>query len=177
MPSAYLLCGPSLAGKSTLCREIVQRLGHLGAVICSADAINEQRGLPFGAEGLPESVWAETLRIQLLELQAAGMAGTSVVVDDTLCFRWLRDRLRETAVTAGLTPQLLLLRPAREEVFARWELAARSKSRPVLSVSRLAEHFASFEWPAIEEGAIDVTTSMRQEAWLQAELAARQNVT
>jgi tRNA A37 N6-isopentenylltransferase MiaA len=58
-PHAFLLCGPSLAGKSTACERIA---ATLGAEIISADAINAKRGLPFGAEGLPESVWAETLR-------------------------------------------------------------------------------------------------------------------
>jgi tRNA A37 N6-isopentenylltransferase MiaA len=58
-PHAFLLCGPSLAGKSTASERIA---ATLGAEIISADAINAKRGLPFGAEGLPESVWAETLR-------------------------------------------------------------------------------------------------------------------
>jgi hypothetical protein len=38
--------------------------------IVSADVINERRGLPFGAEGLPETAWAETLGLQLAELGA-----------------------------------------------------------------------------------------------------------
>ena len=56
-PHAFLLCGPSLAGKSTASERIA---ATLGAEIISADAINAKRGLPFGAEGLPESVWAES---------------------------------------------------------------------------------------------------------------------
>lgn len=54
MAVAYLLCGPSLAGKSTVAEQIAR---VTGAVVLSADAVNAERGLPFGAEGLPESVW------------------------------------------------------------------------------------------------------------------------
>jgi predicted kinase len=169
MPFAFLLCGPSLAGKSTLGRQIALQLG---AAISSADAINARRGLPFGAEGLPESVWAETLRLQLDELRVAGAAGTSVVVDDTLCYRWLRDRFREAATSAGLTPRLLLLRPSTEVLLQRRSAAAADRSRPVLSLERLQAHLATFEWPSEDEGAADVTDPDRQATWLRAEQLA-----
>lgn len=35
----------------------------LDATVISVDEINAQRGLPFGGEGLPESLWAETLTV------------------------------------------------------------------------------------------------------------------
>ncbi|MBI2515352.1 MAG: ATP-binding protein [Opitutae bacterium] len=170
MPSAYLLCGPSLAGKSSLGRQIVS---SLGAVVSSADAINVRRGLPFGGEGLPESVWAETLEQQLADLRELGTAGKSAVVDDTLCYRWLRNRFRAAAQAAGLEAKLLLLRPTTAEILARREQIERDNSRPLVSLSRLNEHLATFEWPIPEEGAIDVTTLERQSAWLRAELGAR----
>ena len=66
MTFAHLLCGPSLAGKSSAAILIADATG---STVLSADTVNAERGLPFGAEGLPESVWAETLRIML----AAGL--------------------------------------------------------------------------------------------------------
>ena len=102
MPFAYLLCGPSLAGKSLAAARIAQAAG---AEVLSSDAVNAKRGLPFGAEGLPESVWAETLRLLLERLRACGHEGRSVVVDDTQCYRWLRDRYRSECASCALTPK------------------------------------------------------------------------
>jgi SAM-dependent methyltransferase/predicted kinase len=163
MACAYLLCGPSLAGKSTLADRIAERFG---ARIVSADEINARRGLPFGAEGLPESTWAETLEQHLAAMRAAGEAGASVVVDDTLCYRWLRDRFRREAQAVGLAPQLLLMRPSAEEILARHAALTRTRTRPVLSSARLTEHLSSFEWPTSDEQPIDLTAAAAQEAWL-----------
>jgi predicted kinase len=164
MPDAYLLCGPSLAGKSAACERIAR---VLGAAIVSADAINAQRGLPFGGEGLPEAVWAETLRLQLLQLRELGSRGRSVVVDDTLCYRWLRDRLRSEARAAGLQPHLLLLAPSREDLIARHAAASTAGGRPVLSRSRFLDHLASFEWPTEDEHPIDVSSPDSLVKWLR----------
>lgn len=165
---AYLLCGPSLAGKSTAARLIGERLV---CAVVSADAINEERGLPFGAEGLPDSAWAETLRIQLQRLRDHAAAGRSVVIDDTLCFRWLRDRWRAETTAAGAEAVLLVLPLARDGLLARYAELRAAGRRPLLSEARLLHHFDTFEWPAPEEGAVDVGTSDRLEAWLEAEAA------
>lgn len=163
-PRVFLLCGPSLAGKSTL----AERLARLApAKVLSADAINAERGLPFGGEGLSESVWAETLRRQIERFHAEVVRGCSVVVDDTLCYRWLRDRWRSEAARAGVKHVLLLCRPTTEELLARHAVAARAARRPVLPIARLREHLATFEWPGPDEAAMpasatdDVATCLR----------------
>jgi predicted kinase len=160
---AILLCGPSLAGKSTACARIAS---SSGAAIISADAINAVRGLPFGGEGLPESVWADTLRLQLEQMHEHAAAGRSVVVDDTLCYRWLRDRFRDGAASAGLQPVLLVLAPARETLLARRARLASNGDRPVLSAQRLLEHLNAFEWPTAKEAPVDISTSEQLDAWL-----------
>lgn len=162
--TAILLCGPSLAGKSTVAADLAELLD---AVVVSADEINAKRGLPFGGEGLPESVWAETLRIQLEQVHKAGAMGQNVVVDDTLCYRWLRDRFRAVAESSGLEHSLFVLRPPLPELEARHAALSVSRARPVLSLERLRDHLARFEWPAIEEGALDITEPSRYEAVLR----------
>jgi len=169
MPATLvLLCGPSLAGKSTLCERIASMLR---AAVISADAINARRRLPFGAEGLPESVWAETLRMQLQQLQEHARARTAVVVDDTLCYRWLRDRWRAAAIAVGLQPELLLLKPAREELLSRHARLRATDERPVLALPRFVAHLDAFEWPTAEEAPVDVSTTARLDAWLLAKMA------
>lgn len=152
-PIAYLLCGPSLSGKSTFATELAKQTG---AVIVSADQINEARGLPFGGEGLPESAWAETLRLILERIDALASEGRSVIVDDTLCYRWLRDRFRLQAVDSGLTPILLLFRLTEEEALIRRQHLLVQGTRPVLAQAGLLDHLARFEWPTPDEAPLPV---------------------
>jgi predicted kinase len=170
----YLLCGPSLAGKSTVCRRIVDALD---AVAISADEINRQRGISFGGEGLPESSWRETLQTMVARLQGQLARGKSVVVDDTLCYRWLRDRFRQESVAAGAEPVLVLIAPPKEELLARHASLTSKSQRPVLSVPRFLEHLESFEWPSLDESAIDVSTEPGLEAWLGEEGARERHAT
>jgi len=150
----YLLCGPSLSGKSTACAHIAK---EIQAVVISADAIKSERGLPFGAEGLPESVWAETLEIMLSRIHDLANRGIPIIVDDTLCFRWLRDRFREEARANGLEPRLLLLFATKDQLLARHAALLKSGQRSVLSLPQLLEHLESFEWPTQDENALDIS--------------------
>jgi predicted kinase len=163
MAIAYLLCGPSLAGKSTVAEQIAR---VTGAVVLSADAVNSERGLPFGAEGLPESVWAETLRILLDRLHANARLGKSVVIDDTQCYLWLRDRYRSECLAAGLQPVLLLISPPRHLLYERRAHAETSNGRAVLSLERMTDHLARFEWPGEDERATDLSSSEGLSAYL-----------
>ncbi len=165
-PRVVLLCGPSLAGKTTACARIVEATG---AVAVSADAVNRERDLPFGAEGLPQSVWAETFEIVVERLRRHLANGTSVVVDDTLCFRFLRDRLREETKAAGAKATLLLLAPPIEEILARHARLRALGDRAVLSIEFLRDHLDRFEWPAPDEHAVDVTHAADLEAWIRGE--------
>lgn len=96
-------------------------------------------------------MWAETLRIQIEQLHACGRQGHAVVVDDTLCYRWLRDRLRNEALRAGLGPRLLTVQADDALILQRREQLASSAARPVLGRQRLLQHLVSFEWPTEDE--------------------------
>lgn len=163
----YLLCGPSLAGKSTICERIVSALG---AARISADEINAERGLPFGGDGLPESVWAETLDRQLALLAAYMSQGRSIVVDDTFCYRWLRDRFRSEAAAGGYKTTLLTVPTPREEILARHARILATGERPVLSLGTLLRHLDSFEQPTTDESPVSVASPAELEAWLAQEL-------
>lgn len=161
---AYLLCGPSLAGKSTFASALAKLTG---AVVLSADQINAERGLPFGGEGSPESVWAETLRLLLAEMGSLASRGHSVIVDDTLCYRWLRDRFRQQALESGLTPRLLLFPLSEEAALSRRSHLLLEGTRPVLSEARLLDHLARFEWPDPDEPVLLVEPGCEASGWIQ----------
>ncbi len=172
-PTAYLLCGPSLAGKSTLCARLA---AITGGEPLGADALQAEAGLPFGAEGLPDAAWADTLQALLARLRQAGAARRPVIVDDTLCFRWLRDRVRAEALAAGLQPQLLLLAPPHALLWQRHADLAPGGGRPVLSRDAFQAHLDCFEWPGTDEPHVDLTDPARREAWLKAQHPERRHV-
>lgn len=166
IPTLYLLCGPSLVGKSSLADAMRT---ELGVDIISADAINVRRGYELGDKRLTNDIWAQTLEIALFEVITSGMTGQSIVVDDTLCFRWIRDRYSATAKGTGMSVQLLLLNPGIEAIETRYEELSLSEARPLLSKGDLHRHWNEFEWPTEEELPLDVTTREVQEQWLQTE--------
>jgi predicted kinase len=132
---AVVLCGPSFSGKSTLARELAWRTG---ATVVAYDAILAAGGHPPGGAGLPEAVWAQVHELAMRQVEAELRRGATVIVDDTACYRFLRDDLRAAASRAGARAVLVhldvpaaLLRarragndpavrpPVREEVFER----------------------------------------------------------
>lgn len=159
-----MLCGPSLSGKSSAARAIVDATG---ATLISADDINRERGLPFGGEGLPESVWAGTLEIQVERLRQHAAAGGPVVLDDTLCYRWLRDRFRSEARRLGLDTALLVFAVTGQEILRRHAALTQTNERPVLSIERLTDHLSRFEWPGADEDPIDVGRAPALESFIR----------
>lgn len=167
----YILCGPSLAGKSTVTRALAD---ELGVAVVSADAINAARGFPFGLEGMPESAWAEILGSQIKELSAYMALGVPVAVDDTACYRWLRNRFREHAAAGAYAYRLVYVPSSREEILARHRRLAKTKERPVLSRERLVDHLDRFEPPEEDEPHVTIRSVEDLRAFLDRELLAEE---
>jgi predicted kinase len=153
-----LFCGYSFSGKSTLAAALHERLG--AAVVCP-DAINARRGL-WGGDGVPDSEWGRTLDEAHAELEALLAAGTPlVVIDDTCCYRWLRDGYREIARRHGHAVELVVLDVPAAEVEARMARAAADPdARRGLKAEVWASHRDTFEWPTDDEGPRRFTASV-----------------
>ena len=138
----WLLCGLAFAGKTTLCRTIVGLTG--------ADEINAERGL-WGGEGVADEEWARTHRIALSRADEALASGRDVVVDDTNCFRWLRDDYRDVAGRHGAHSVVVVLDVPLAEIRDRMarneDLETRRGLRPEI-MQRLID---TFEWPTEDE--------------------------
>ena len=87
------MCGLSFSGKSTIARNLADRLG---ATVISLDAINEERGL-HGGQGIPLEEWRATNDFAHERTERLLRNGVDVVVDDTSSPRFLRDEWREIA--------------------------------------------------------------------------------
>jgi RimJ/RimL family protein N-acetyltransferase/predicted kinase len=162
-PRLFILCGLAFAGKTTLRRELCARRG----IACvSLDEINDERGAGCGGDGLPAATWARTLEIALERAGALMDAGRDLLIDDTGCFRWLRDRWRALAAEHGHTPVVVFLDTPHEEIRARMERSAATGDRRGLRPDVLAAHVASFEPPGPDEEPVTLRDAAAIARWL-----------
>lgn len=152
MPTLYLMCGLSFSGKTTVALNLVK---SQQAVLISLDEINRERGLGFGGDGLiPPNEWRKTHEIALHRLEAHMDAETDIVLDDTNCFRFLRNSYREAASKRGYKTLVVLMNVSLEEIERRrlrnTENPTRNGIREVV-FRHLLDHF---EWPAFDEETI-----------------------
>src|SRR5260370_18711738 len=98
MPRIYILCGLPFAGKTTLAKLLVQRLG-LPRV--SIDEINGERGLGFNNSLISSADWDSTYAESYRQLDAYLHAGRSVIYDAANFTRSKRDKARAVAAQSG----------------------------------------------------------------------------
>ena len=143
-----LLCGYSFSGKSTLAAALRDRCG---AAVVSLDEINARRGLR-GGDGLPGDEWGRTLDIAHAELEEhLERRAALVVIDDTSCYRWLRDGWRAIARRHEADVALVVLQAPDIEVETRMVEAAVALNRRGLDPRVWAAHREGFEWPGGDE--------------------------
>jgi hypothetical protein len=157
-----LLCGRSFSGKSTLAGRLVGR----GTAVVSFDSINLERGLR-GGEGLPVEEWARTLDLAKQRTGALLESNERVVIDDTLCFRWMRDAFRALADAAGARTLLLYLDPPPEVLVQRMLANEAHQRRPGIAPGVLEAHLTSFEAPAEDERPIVLRSPAEIATWLE----------
>lgn len=143
-----VLCGPAFAGKSRVA-ELLRRLR--GAAVVALDELNARRGLASG-EGLSRDEWARTHAWAIGVSDALLREGRRlVVIDDTSCFRFLREDYRRLAARRGVELWLVVLATPEAEIRRRIAANRRDQERPDLDPAVLEAHLASFEWPGPDE--------------------------
>lgn len=158
----YLLCGLAFSGKSTLAAALRRRLG---CALVGLDELNARRGL-HGGQGIPGEEWARTHREALGEVEAALQAGRSVIVDDTNCFRFLRDGYRRIAERHGVPAVVLYLEAPLALVRARMRANEIEPSRAPVTEAVLLDLVEKFEPPAADETVIVFPAGASPEDWV-----------
>lgn len=156
-----LLCAPAFAGKTSLSLALEAR----GWLRISTDDLLRARGLEPG-QGLAPEVWNEASLAACAAIEAAAHGGRDVVLDDTLCFRFLRERCRQAGARAGMAIVLAVLKVSSDEIRARVQANRRQPLRQDIDDRLLETHLATFEWPSADEPHIELNAKLDIEASL-----------
>lgn len=148
MQHLLLMCGPAFSGKTVLSTALE---GELSCVRVSLDEINAERGLPSGGEGLPPEAWEASSRVATDRVRQALTAGRDVVLDDTCCFRFLRDRYRAVAVGLGMPTLVLYLEVPVAELERRRAMRRAHEDRADVVDAVFRPHLETFEYPDADE--------------------------
>lgn len=162
MSRLFAMCGLSFSGKTTLARTLCTAVG---AEYLSLDDINEERGL-HGGEGIPGEEWNKTSLIAVERLESLLAAGRDAVLDDTLSFRWLRDRYRAVAERHRAQFLLIYVATPLSEIYARMAQNDVLRQRSPIAREVFDDHASKFEAPAADEKALIYTRNMALEEWL-----------
>lgn len=167
----YLLCAPSFSGKTTLAKKIAQRLrcAYIGL-----DEINARRGLEGGFD-LPQEEWARTHQMALVQLEDRLGAGENAVIDDTNCFRFLRDNYRQVARRHGCACLVVAIKVEAETIWQRLAADPQEKRRRGVDDEAMRAHIRDFEWPDADEETLVYTPAEDADAWIAAQLEPEDN--
>jgi predicted kinase len=158
----YLLCGMAFAGKTTLAVALSR---HLRAEVVSLDEINAARGL-YGGLGIPDAEWARSHEEALLRVGRALEAGRPVIVDDTNCFRLLRDGYRRIAALHGAGATVIYLDRPLELILDRLKKNERTRQRSPVTEPVLLDLARKFEIPEGDENVLVFPVDAAPEAWV-----------
>ena len=163
MQRLYIMCGMAFSGKTTVAKKLSQ---ITGSSYISLDEINAERGL-FGGKGIASSEWERTHEIAQQRMCAAMTKGQDIVLDDTSCFRWLRQRYREFAHRNSYMAQVVYLDASLDEIRRRMVENATSPQRRVIAPVIFDEHVRTFEKPSADEEAIVLDSPETISDWIE----------
>ena len=159
----FILCGLPFAGKTTLARELGQRLGFARVEI---DAINAERGVWDDRHGMSPEEWDETYRESYRRLEALLRAGRSVIYDATNFTREQRDRPRAIAARHGVPATVIYLDVPEAEARRRWRHNRETGRRADVRDEDFALVATAFEPPAGDEAAVRYDPGAPLDEWI-----------
>ena len=143
-PILLLMCGVAFSGKTTLSRrvELVQR----DALVAAARGLGH-----IGPEDIPLEEWERSSHDAARQIDSLLQHGQDVVLDDTNCYRFLRDRYRAVALRHAAPCLLVHLPLTLEQGLARIAGNRIERSRPDFPEPLYRFHFAQMEAPEADE--------------------------
>jgi predicted kinase len=161
------MCGLSFSGKTTLAKAISSAVD---AEYIGLDDINAERGLR-GGDGIPGEEWEKTSRIAVQRVGLMLSAGRDVVLDDTLCFRWLRNRYAEAARQHAAPFVLIYVSTPLSEIYKAMARNDVVGQRSPIRADVFEDHMSRFETPSADEQALVFSRDVPVQEWLARHLS------
>jgi predicted kinase len=162
MKSLYLLCGMPFSGKTTLGKSVAQ---YLDCPYISLDEINEARSL-YGGDGIPVEELEKTHFLAMQQLRSLMPSEQDLVLDDTSCFRWLRDRFRNLGSQYGYQTSVIFLDVPLAEIWQRIEINNQTQTRHQVKSKIITEMAKTFESPQADERVINYSPDKSIDEWI-----------
>ena len=162
MKTLYLMCGMPFSGKTTLGKSIAK---YLDSPYISLDEINEARGL-YGGDGIPVEEWEKTHFLAMEQLQSLVQSQQDIVVDDTSCFRWLRERFGSFIKQYDYQMIIVFLDIPIATIRKRIERNEQTQARHKVRQDIIEEMAKTFEPPQPDEKAIEYCANQPIERWI-----------
>lgn len=164
MPRAYMLCGLPFAGKTTLAKSLVQRLGLIRV---SIDEINSARGLGFNNSEISPADWEITYAESYLQLDAHLRADRSVIYDAGNFNRAERDAVRTVAAQSGSDVCVIYVTTPEPTVRQRWLENRSTRVRNDIRDDYFEIGVSQFEPPLEDELALLYNNKQDVDEWIE----------
>ena len=162
MPKLCLLCGMPFSGKTTLGKAVSQ---YIDSAYISLDEINEARGLS-GGDGIPVEEWEKTHFLAMEQLQIITKLRKDIVLDDTNCFRWLRDRFRNLAAKSDYQTTVIFMDISNAEIWQRMSNNQKTQARHTVKPEIIKEMTKTFELPQEDENVVRYAGEQPINEWI-----------
>lgn len=166
MKTLYLLCGAPFSGKTTLAKLIASQTN---SQYLSLDDLMRQRGLDL-SQPQPVEQWEQAHQQCLQRMSITMQEDTDIVLDDTNCFKWLRDRFRGVALQYQYDVITVYINVPLAELERRRQHALATGERNSLADAAFYPVIRQFEIPDASENTIVFDASSHPLEWIKAHL-------
>ncbi len=160
----YILCGLPFAGKTTLAKELVHRLGIKRVAI---DDINSERGIWDDEKGLSSEEWDKTYQEAYQRIATYLSRGEGVVDDSANFIREQRNRLRAIAKQYDASTCVIFVDVSPAEVRRRWQENRQTGVRNDVRDDDFAHVVEYFVPPTEDENVLRYDGTMSPGEWIQ----------
>ncbi len=91
----------------------------------------------------------------------------NIVLDDTNCFRWLRDRFRDYGAQYGYQTTLIYLDLPLTEIWSRIKTNNQTQTRHQVKPEIITEMAKTFELPQLDERIINYNPEQSIDDWIR----------
>lgn len=164
MARVYILCGLPFAGKTTLAKALVERLGFARV---DMDEINTRKGMGLHGEAIVQEEWDDTYAESYRQLDQLLQAGQSVLFDAANFTKAQRDYLRTIAAKHGASAQVIYVDVSETEARERWLQNRITQQRYDVRDDDFAYVVTYFAVPTPDEHVLRYHPSQTVDEWIE----------